>query len=237
MTDDLHHLAGAYALDAVDHDERVAFEAHLDTCERCRTEVAEFRETAAMLNVATEAPSEGLRDEVMAEIAQTRQLPPVVTPDVTDLAARRLARRTRLAAMASVAAIALLVIGLVAWPRGDDVDASTARLAAVLTAPDVIVQQLEGADGTPVTVAWSASTGELAVVGRDVDELDDDLTYQLWMFDDADPVPSVLFTPDDDGTALAFGEVPGGPDGWAVSIEPAGGSTAPTGEIVFISDT
>ena len=36
---DLHDLAAPYALDALDDDDRRAFEAHLRECEQCRTEL------------------------------------------------------------------------------------------------------------------------------------------------------------------------------------------------------
>lgn len=46
MTDiDVHHLAAAYALDALDDRERSAFEAHYGACEVCGTDVVEFRQT------------------------------------------------------------------------------------------------------------------------------------------------------------------------------------------------
>ena len=56
---DIHKLTGAYALDAVDDIERARFEQHLATCEDCRAEVAELRETAALLadDVAVTAPA------------------------------------------------------------------------------------------------------------------------------------------------------------------------------------
>jgi anti-sigma factor RsiW len=37
---DIHALGGAYALDAVDDLERVAFDRHLAECETCALEVA-----------------------------------------------------------------------------------------------------------------------------------------------------------------------------------------------------
>jgi hypothetical protein len=46
---DIHALGGAYALDAVDDLERVAFDRHLAECEACTVEVAEYRETATRL--------------------------------------------------------------------------------------------------------------------------------------------------------------------------------------------
>ena len=50
---EVHNLTGAYALDALDDIERARFEQHLATCEDCRAEVAELRETAALLAETT----------------------------------------------------------------------------------------------------------------------------------------------------------------------------------------
>ena len=46
---DIHQLAAAYALDAVDERERAEFEAHYPTCPVCRPEVAGFRETLSQV--------------------------------------------------------------------------------------------------------------------------------------------------------------------------------------------
>ena len=69
MTQDLHHLAAAYALDALEPDERAAFEAHYPSCEICSREVVEFRQTAAVLAAQTATPPPAdLRAAVMAEV-------------------------------------------------------------------------------------------------------------------------------------------------------------------------
>ena len=47
MNADLHHLSGAYAVDALDGAERAAFESHLLGCADCRAEVAEPLASAA----------------------------------------------------------------------------------------------------------------------------------------------------------------------------------------------
>ena len=39
MSDDIHALSGAYAVDALDDVERARFERHLANCEACRAEV------------------------------------------------------------------------------------------------------------------------------------------------------------------------------------------------------
>ncbi|TDB76535.1 anti-sigma factor [Actinomadura sp. KC216] len=79
MREDVHALAGAYALDAIDDaEERRLFESHLAGCETCAAELSEFRATAARLGVAVaEAPPPRLRGRVLADIRRVRQLPPV----------------------------------------------------------------------------------------------------------------------------------------------------------------
>ena len=78
MTDiDVHHLAAAYALDALDDRERSAFEAHYGACEVCGTDVVEFRQTLTHVadSLATPPPA-SLKASVMADISTTRQISP-----------------------------------------------------------------------------------------------------------------------------------------------------------------
>ncbi|HEY5784365.1 MAG TPA: anti-sigma factor [Microlunatus sp.] len=77
---DPHGAVGAYVADALDHDERTVFEQHLEGCESCRREVAEFTETAAELTWLSEAtPPPSLRTSVLWQIATVRPLPPEQT--------------------------------------------------------------------------------------------------------------------------------------------------------------
>ncbi|MGB4834871.1 MAG: zf-HC2 domain-containing protein, partial [Nostocoides sp.] len=62
----MHELLGAYALDAVDVDERAAFEAHLATCSACAQELDELRAMLADLAESTAvAPPPALRARVL----------------------------------------------------------------------------------------------------------------------------------------------------------------------------
>ncbi|TMQ91982.1 anti-sigma factor [Actinomadura soli] len=81
MRDDVHALAGAYALDAIDDaEERRLFESHLAGCEPCAAELREFRATTARLGMAVpEAPPARLRARVLADIRSVRQLPPMTS--------------------------------------------------------------------------------------------------------------------------------------------------------------
>jgi hypothetical protein len=67
---ELQELLGAYALDAVEPDEAAAIERHLPTCPRCRNELAEHREVAALLGYAGgDAPS-GVWDRIIASLEE-----------------------------------------------------------------------------------------------------------------------------------------------------------------------
>ena len=65
----IHELTAGYALDALDADERAAYEAHLAGCEQCQSELESFWPTTEALAVAASgpAPSDGLRDRILAE--------------------------------------------------------------------------------------------------------------------------------------------------------------------------
>ena len=89
---EIEELLGAYALDAVDEDERREVEEHLATCPRCRGEVAAHREVAAMLGNATgEGPAvapENLWDRIAASLQEE---PPALASVVQPPSWRRFA--------------------------------------------------------------------------------------------------------------------------------------------------
>lgn len=74
--DELHLLAGAYALDALQPHEKTEFEAYLLTSEEARAEVASLTDTAVMLGMSSpvETPPASLKASLMAQIAVTPQL-------------------------------------------------------------------------------------------------------------------------------------------------------------------
>jgi len=83
--DDLHLLAGAYALGALDETEREEFEKYLLTSEEARAELAAFTDTAVMLGMSTTpvTPPPSLKGDIMARIAVTPQLPSLETEQIS----------------------------------------------------------------------------------------------------------------------------------------------------------
>lgn len=228
---DIHHLAAAYALDAVDERERAAFEAHYPGCEVCRVDVVELRETLARLSAASAvAPSSAVKDRVMDEIARTRQLSPIVVPRASGPSHRRLAR----AVLAAAAAALLVLTGVVAVTRSGTSDLDR-QLAAVISRPDARVSVLEspvGASGV-VRVVWSPSSGDAVVLGDELEPPPAGSVYELWLIDDGGPIPMRVLDPAAGGSWRSAFRITDEPRAWGVTIEPTGGSPLPTGEIRF----
>ena len=239
MTDELNALAGAYALDALDDDERVAFEQHLRGCSECSQEVRGLRETAAELSHLTQAsPPPQLRAAILGAAAQSRPLPPLVDnargADGGENNVRFLRRRQALW-QAVAAACALIAIVVSAWGYSEHREAqrvANARdsvLQSLLNAPDVRATTTAMKQGQG-TLIYSRSERRLVLIGRGMPTLPEDQTYQLWLMTETGaPVSGGVFRPDQAGNV----EVPAsgnldGVDQMGVSVEPAGGSAQPT---------
>lgn len=105
----------------------------------------------------------------------------------------------------------------------------------VLAAPDLVRFVLTGGEaGARYTalVLWSRTRG-LVLSGSRLPPPPADMTYQVWLLTAGDPVAAGTFVPDSGGRAtLAFQEAPRVPRpvvGVSVTLEPPGGSAAPSG--------
>ena len=230
MKPELHHLAAAYSLDALDPMERRAFEAHYPTCEICSADVVAYREVAAELAVAeTSEPCADLRANVLAEISQTRQIAPrLVRPS----APRR--NRSQIFLGAAAASL-LLVVGIVVF-SGESERTDDSTLIDLLASPDLGVQPLGGESAGSVNVAWSSEAGAVAVLASGLVDPGDGMTYALWLLDSDGAKSSLLFTPDSNGLVETVGAFDGDPTAWGITIEPTGGSPQPTGDILFLGE-
>jgi anti-sigma-K factor RskA len=233
---DVHHLAAAYALDALDQRERAAFEAHYERCDVCRADVLEFRETMAEVAGSLSAPPPpSLKDRVMADIAVTRQLSPTLIPQAPVQAGRPRGSWVMLAAAAAV--IIALVVGVVAFNGGDD-DPFNDELAAVLEQTDSRMIELDNQsdiDGM-FKVAWSPSMGKAVLMGEDLPVAPDGKAYELWLISGDQSMAMYILDPADDGQVHRTLPTPAEPTAWAITMEPVEGSAVATGDIMFIAE-
>lgn len=235
-TPDLHALTGAYAVDALDGEERLAFKAHLRECAACQEEVSGLAATTARLaDAASLPPPPALRARVLAEAAGTRQLPPLTS--VSELSERR-ARRWY-TQPASVAAAVLLVVsvGLGAWAVDErsraEAEERRARLVtAVATDPDRVELTVPATTGGSVTVL--AADDAAVVRTQDLPDLPDGQAYQLWKIRGDRPQSVGVLGRGGALAALVTDMAP--TDSLGLTVEPEGGSELPTGELVLRVD-
>jgi anti-sigma factor RsiW len=232
---DIHMLAGARALDAIDDLERARFDRHLAACPSCAAEVAELTETMASLSDATtETPPARLRAAVLARSAATPQTGRAVPGRNFRLPA---VRWQRLAA-AAAAVIALGGAGAIGYavanqsaPANTRVSAENKEITAVLAARDARLDSARATGGGQVTVVSSDSLNEAVAVLAKLPSPGAGHAYQLWVISDGTPRSAgVLASGHTGGTELVSGVR--GAQLIGITREPAGGSKTPTQPLV-----
>ena len=232
METGIHELTAGYALDALDPEERHAYEAHLPDCDRCREELTSFWQTAEALAVAASgpAPSPDLRDRILAGARAERQ---VVVP----FESRRGRSVPVLAAAAAAAAVVALGVGLWASRLSSDLDDARSALereratAAVLADPGSRTVGLQAGEGRLVV----SPDGQAVLVLDGLDPAPAGKTYEMWIIEDGNAAQAGLF-PGRDGTDVEGldGTVTEG-DVVAVTVENEGGVKAPTSTPIVAS--
>ena len=131
---DVHELTAAYALDALEPEERDAYEAHLGSCAECREELAALGETAAALAWGVESPEPpaALRGRILAAAAAERE-------NVIPLPARRPWVLRTTAAVAAVAACAAVALGVWATTLSHSLDSERSARAAEARAVQIVM--------------------------------------------------------------------------------------------------
>jgi len=228
----IHELTAGYALDALDPDERSAYEAHLAECEHCQQELASFWTTTEALAVAASGPEPGpaLRERILADI---RAEPP---QNVVPFEPRRRRVAPVLGAVAAVAAVVALAIGLWASNLSSELDETRAALerqraaAAVLADPEARSVRLTEGDGQLVV----APDGQAVLVVDGLGPAPAGKTYEMWVVSHGeDPQRAGLF-PGQDGRDIVPVDGAVGPGQVVlVTVENAGGVDAPTSEPIL----
>ena len=221
MADETNHdLTAAYALGALDADEAERYEEHLASCERCREELAGFRDPVAALayGVESPAPPAELRERILAAArAERSNVVPI---------RRRLP--VALGAAAAIAATVALALGLWASSVSNELDRERSLLA-ILADPDARAIPLEGANGRVVVT----DTGEAALVVSGLATAPEGKTYEVWVAEGDRMLPAGVFDARHERDVVRLTRpVPPG-SGVAVTVEDAGGTDAPTSDPIF----
>lgn len=246
--DDVHALSGAYAVDALEPDERARFEAHLRQCADCRDEVDSLREASAVLGTDDVAPPASLRDRLLSDITNIRPLPPLTVegpaedaaPSDSPAAPIQLDSRRRLGARLPllVAAAAVLIAGVggaVLRPWADETTTDDPLTAEqVLAAADATSIEKRFPDGAEATVVVSRSLHGAVIQTEDMRAAPEGKDYQLWLQTPAGVMEPAGLMPDlRDATVLLDGDASDAV-GVGITVEPDGGSERPTSEPIAV---
>lgn len=258
MTADPEHeraadLLGAFALDAVDPDERQLVDAHLPHCPRCRSEVDQLRRVAAGLalftGLETAAPPPALWSRIESGIkkgghdAETRPAGSAIVP--LPERARGSSRRWRpgrvrawiggAAVGAVAAALAVLAVDLV-HTQGQVHDLQSAlagrgaetAVRAALLSPGHAVVDLRSSAGAQLAEIVVQRDGTGYFVRSTMRRLPSSETYQLWASINGKAISlGLLGRKPSSGASFSLGTAVTGVRELMVTIEPPGGVPTP----------
>jgi anti-sigma-K factor RskA len=263
MTSNAHNTQeelALYAMQGLSLEESASIRQHLLTCLPCRTALAEVSGDLALLGLSVEQQElpAGARARFLEKIAATpAEKPQEVLPFVTPAALKSRRRGPGFwVPWVAVAATGIATISLAVQNRAlneelHDQLSLVTNLAAqaskaqqvleVLTAPTAQRVTLTEGKAPPQPTAratYLPERGGMILLATNLKPLPEGKAYELWVIpaNGKAPVPAGLFHPDTVGTAtLVLPTLPRGiaAKAFGVTIEDAGGSTAPTSPIVL----
>jgi hypothetical protein len=247
-----------------DPQDLAALQAHLGTCGDCRRELEALRADTALLALSATGPQPPARsrDRLLNAIAaEPRMDRRTQKPYVVGRLRSRWLSFAPVAVMLMLAIFSLL-LGYDLRNRSFQLRqarqkieqmkseiaqqntqlAEARRVDDLIHAPDAWPLTLVGVKAPPqpqMKMVYSKEKGSLLLLASDTPVLPDDKIYELWLLpaDGSAPMPAGWFKPDSKGNGRMFHMLASaGIDakGFAVTIEPAGGSTTPTMPIKFL---
>jgi anti-sigma factor RsiW len=227
-------LLPAYATGSLEADERQRVEEHLSSCWVCRNESNDFQAVAGELSFAAPAavPAPHLRDLLMERVESARPAEPERTPQRVPAPPfwERLLPAWGLASLILILVLAVSSFAL--WQRVNRLEFATAP-GGMRAVPLSATGSVGGATGF-VLISPDGEDGALVVDG--LPPLGESQQYQVWLIRDGQRTSGAVFSTDEKyyggtrirapGSLLEYSAVD-------ITIEPAGGSSQPTGEKVL----
>jgi anti-sigma-K factor RskA len=238
-----------FALGALQGDERVTLEKHLEGCSSCRRELERLRGDMALLALSASgpAPPRRSRERLLKAIAKE--------PRTQKTPARAQSLWTFLPWLATAA---VLLVAAFFWQQSDRLAQQVARLRdqsaqqqAQLEQAREVVSTLTSTDAMRVTLVaaqtlpqpqgkaiYVRDRSSLIFLAGNMPPLPPQKAYELWLIPtNGAPIPAGVFKPDARGSATVIEPpLPAGVEAktFAITVEPEQGSSTPTLPIVMM---
>lgn len=235
----------ARALSALDAAEAHALNEHLENCAECRKELEEWQATAATLALTADSvePSPAVRERILSEVRKDLASPQVLPFRSTP---RNIwSSFGSLGAMAAVVLLTALIVGvIVLWQQNGRMREELAlskQFVELVTTPGARVSELKGIDlgaGATASLAYDQN-GHAMLMANNLPQPPQGKAYQLWFIVGKNPpMPGKTFSPDNTGKGMLKEQMPREAINsaiFAITMEPEGGSSAPTSPIYLRS--
>ncbi|TCJ19394.1 anti-sigma factor [Rubrobacter taiwanensis] len=219
-------LKEAYVLKALPEEEKREFETYLAAHPELQSEIDELATVADLLALGCEEhePPPELRRNLLSlvEPEARRSARGALWPSLPARIRAALSWQRLAAGMAAV-----VLAGLLIW-----------NVALMSQLQEQRTYELVSAEtSAPVgEIVHMEETGETVLMARNIPELPEDRTYEIWVIRDGEPVPSGLFEVHNGRAAAPVTTPIEGAELVAVTEEPAGGSPAPTSDPVYVAE-
>ena len=238
-----------YALGALEGPEKEALEQHLGVCASCQSELQQLQSDTTLLALSTigQVPPSRSRKRLLRAIAREGR-EPVTAPK----------RSTWWLLAPYAVSAALVVVAAFLWNESRslkrtvaDLEQRHSEMEEQLRVAQDLVNTLTSPESKQITLApvkalpqpqgkayYLSSSGHLIFLANNLAPLLPDKVYELWLIPSTgSPIPAGLFQPDSHGAATVVNPpLPIGIEAkaFAITIEPAGGSPAPTSQPIML---
>ena len=198
--------------------------------------LTQLAEEEAAVTASTTAST--TRPSMTTSSAAATPVMPVTPTPVSPMPLARTGRMLRTGWMLAAACLALLLLTNIYWlstsnslrTELDELQRQQDSLVANLVSEKVQHVGLHAADERAqiASIAWNSETEQATFYGAQLPEIDDNQVYQLWLQTGETMVSAGVFPPSIQGGFHTFHAEMVGYEAVAITIEPAGGSDAPT---------
>jgi len=230
----------AYAIGALDVADVTALDEHLQNCVSCRTELAEYRAMSDSLltTIPPKQPSAALRKRLQSQLPSAKNKSRLHTT----LSFGRFALGFAVVILIIINITSLVQIRTIQNQQTlllNQVEDAQVALA-LMSSPNAQILPLVGTTVSG-TLLLDKQNNTAVLIARNLPQLGDEKTYQIWLIEkDGGRVSAGLFLPESGQPyttkAILPSQILTDYLGIGVTVEPAGGSEAPTGERVLKVD-